>query len=97
MSYKNRQDYNRALVKILSELVEECPSQRFTQLLNNIDVVYDYNPQPQMMNPKTLNVHEESKDTFQRVLDSTMVQSYGVGKTLKILFAKDKNADSTKG
>lgn len=97
MSYKNRQDYNRALVKILSELVEECPNQRFTQLLNNINVVHDYNPQPQAMNPKTLNVHEESKDTFQRVLDSTMVQSYGVGKTLRILFAKDDDADSTKG
>jgi hypothetical protein len=56
---KNRQIYNREIVKKISEMVEKYPDLRFTQILLNMEI----------LDKKRDLFYEESLTTLMRVKD----------------------------
>lgn len=60
----NRQENNRKLIKILSELVENYPDWRFGQLLFNAGYIDRKKNSLDIQDP----FYEESKDTLTRVM-----------------------------
>ena len=38
MSYKNRQEFNRQILGKIAMQIEECPEERFTQILFNMGI-----------------------------------------------------------
>lgn len=85
MSYRKRQEFNRLLLKLLTEVVEHNPDLRFNQILYNLDIdAYD------VMGSGSLDPSEESEETFKRVLESPLASSVGFAKTMRVLYGKTK-------
>lgn len=85
MSYNKRQEFNRLLLKLLTEVVENNPDLRFSQILYNLDFD-EYN----LSSPGYVNPLEESEETFKRVLESPLASSIGFAKTMRVLYGKGK-------
>jgi hypothetical protein len=85
MSYRKRQEFNRLLLKLLTEVVENNPDLRFNQILYNLDIdAYD------VMGSGSLDSSEESEETFKRVLESPLASSVGFAKTMRVLYGRNK-------
>lgn len=67
----NRIEFNREIVKLLSEYIEEYPTQRFGQLLFNLDInQFSDRANPQNHNFKLRDIYgDESEVILQRMKD----------------------------
>ena len=91
MRKNKRLEYNRAIVKILTELVEKMPEHRFAQLIYQLEI-----GEPVHLSDRHAEIspHTESKTTLERLLSSSLVDHAQSARALRVLFLEERDGDT---